>query len=152
MEMEHGDHGMEGMMAPPNHGGGHNMSMGHHSMMHMTFFWGKDALVLFDDWPAGKTGSYAMALILVFVMSMLVEVLSRTRFIKRGNVVATSLIQTLVHAFRVGVSYLVMLALMSFNGGIFLAAVLGHALGFLLWSPAFQKPNEDREASHLPHC
>lgn len=122
--------------------------MGH--KMHMTFFWGKDALILFDNWPAGKTGMYVLALIVVFVMSLLVELLSRTRFIKSdSNTFAAGLVQTLLHLVRVGLSYLVMLALMSFNGGVFLVAVLGHALGFFLCSRAFKKPHHD-EGFDLP--
>lgn len=117
----------------------HKMTMKH--FMHMTFFWGKNSEILFDQWPGDKTGMYVLALVLVFVMSFLVELLSSTRFIKPGsNHVAAGLVQTLLHLLRVGLSYLVMLALMSFNGGVFLVAVIGHALGFFIFgSIAFKK-------------
>ncbi|CAI8616618.1 unnamed protein product [Vicia faba] len=122
-----------------------------HGMMHMTFYWGKDALILFNDWPAGDTGMYVLALIIVFIMSVLIELLSRTRFVKPGsNPVSAGLVQTLLHVLRVGLAYLVMLALMSFNGGVFLVAVLGHALGFLLSSSAFRKQQNHDEPYDLP--
>lgn len=146
--------GMDGMThnsSSPSSTNG-TMPMGHkmHGMMHMTFYWGKDALILFNDWPAGNTGMYVLALIIVFVMSVLIELLSRTRLIKPGsNPVTAGLVQTLLHVLRVGLAYLVMLALMSFNGGVFLVAVLGHALGFLLSSSAFRKQNHD-EPYDLP--
>ncbi|XP_004507149.1 copper transporter 6-like [Cicer arietinum] len=135
-------HGMDGMSMAPKSSSNGTMMMGH--KMHMTFFWGKDALILFDGWPGGKTGMYVLALILVFFMSVLIELLSRTRFIKPGsNPVAVGLVQTLLHALRIGLAYLVMLALMSFNGGVFLVAVLGHALGFFVSTSAFKKPHHD---------
>ncbi|KAL1361810.1 hypothetical protein HN51_010131 [Arachis hypogaea] len=114
--------------------------------MHMTFFWGTKSEVLFAQWPGdSQYWMYTLALLFVFIMSFLVEWLSHTRFTKPGsrNIVA-GLVQTLLYLLRVGLAYLVMLALMSFNGGVFLVAVLAHALGFFLFrSRAFSKPPND---------
>ncbi|XP_058755669.1 copper transporter 6-like [Vicia villosa] len=144
----HGGH--DGMAMAPNSSSsstngtmmtGHKM---HGMMMHMTFFWGKDALILFDGWPGGNSGMYALALMIVFFMSVFIELLSHTRIIKPGsNPVVAGLVQTLLHVLRVGLAYLVMLALMSFNGGVFLVAVLGHALGFFFCGSAFRKQHHD---------
>ncbi|KAL5055868.1 hypothetical protein RYX36_036550 [Vicia faba] len=143
--------GMDGMTHNSSSSSSSNGTMKIHDMMHMTFYWGKDALILFNDWPAGDTGMYVLALIIVFVMSVLIELLSRTQFVKPGsNPVSAGLVQTLLHVLRVGLAYLVMLALMSFNGGVFLVAVLGHALGFLLSSSAFRKQQNHDEPYDLP--
>ncbi|OVA17742.1 Ctr copper transporter [Macleaya cordata] len=103
-------------------------------MMHMTFFWGDRAEILFSGWPGTSTGMYILALIFVFLLSVLVEWLSRLPLIKPGsNHVAAGFARTLMHTIRVGLAYLVMLAVMSFNGGVFLAAVAGHSIGFLVF-------------------
>ncbi|XVF68867.1 hypothetical protein PTKIN_Ptkin11bG0035700 [Pterospermum kingtungense] len=112
--------------------------MGHQEMMvhQMTFYWGKNAEILFSGWPEIRTGMYVLALIVVFVLGFMVEWISHSQFIKPAGSsrhVAAGLVQTLLHALRVGLAYLVMLALMSFNGGVFLAAVAGHTMGFLLF-------------------
>ncbi|KAK9123816.1 hypothetical protein Sjap_013418 [Stephania japonica] len=103
-------------------------------MMHMSFFWGKACEVLFSGWPGSKTSMYVVALVFVFVLALLVEFLSHTRLSKGGSTyVASGLLHTFVHTIRVGLAYLVMLALMSFNGGVFIAAIAGHAVGFLIF-------------------
>ncbi|KAB2028340.1 hypothetical protein E1A91_D05G098000v1 [Gossypium mustelinum] len=96
-------------------------------MMHMTFFWGKDAEILFSGWP-GRRGA---------------------------NNVWAGVVQSLLHAVRVGLAYLVMLAVMSFNGGVFLMAIAGHMLGFLLFGSRVFKRNMDilsseKTSDHLP--
>ncbi|PIA54530.1 hypothetical protein AQUCO_00900823v1 [Aquilegia coerulea] len=118
--------------------GGHdtnNGTMHHKMMMHMTFFWGKNAEILFSGWPGTSSGMYVLALIIVFVFSMLIEWFSHSQFIKNtsSSHISAGLVQTVMHTIRVGLSYLVMLALMSFNGGIFLMAVAGHSVGFLIF-------------------
>lgn len=125
-------------------------------MMHMTFFWGHSAEVLFSDWPGRHNPvMYALSLLCVFVLAVLVELLSHSSFfMPDAKGVAVGFLQTGLHTLRTGLSYLVMLAVMSFNGGVFLAVVAGHAVGFLLFaSRAFKKSDGsgiDRRASLPP--
>lgn len=147
MDHDHGGmHGMDGMNGTEG--------MPHHkmTMMHMTFFWGKNAEILFSEWPGTSAGMYALALIFVFVLSVLVEWLSHCRLIKPGSPeLAAGLIQTMLHAMRVGLAYMVMLAVMSFNAGVFLVAVAGHTVGFLLFgSRVFKKSDTEKVGSDLP--
>ncbi|KAL8141021.1 hypothetical protein V2J09_007042 [Rumex salicifolius] len=143
--MDHG-HGMMGggaAAAPsPFPGGMRRRGM----MMHMTFFWGKNTEVLFDGWPGRKGAAmYAACLAVVFFLAVLVEWLSNCRLIKPGtHHVAAGLTRTLMHTLRIGLAYLVMLAVMSFNGGVFLAAVAGHAVGFLIFGSRVSKKAEQK--------
>ncbi|XP_015692976.2 copper transporter 2 [Oryza brachyantha] len=102
--------------------------------MHMTFFWGKNTEVLFTLWPGTRGGMYALALVFMFALAVLLEFRAyralEARLARRAPRAAVAL-RTAAHAVRVGVAYLIMLALMSFNGGVLLAAVAGHAAGFL---------------------
>lgn len=153
--MENGDmshHNMGGLPPPPPETPD-GMDMHRKKlMMHMTFFWGKDTEVLFSGWPDNDSGMYALALIFVFVLAVLVECLTHSRLNKsrRGNV-AAGLIQTAVFGVRAGLAYLVMLSVMSFNGGVYLAAVLGHAVGFLVFgSRVFRKSVTPKEPDVSP--
>ncbi|CAI9303837.1 unnamed protein product [Lactuca saligna] len=106
----------------------HNMAT-----MHMTFFWGKDVVMLFNDWPNGKLGMYILALAFVFVLAVAVEFFSVFTTIKTGAyTISGCLTQAFVYGFRMGLAYLVMLSVMSYNLGVFIVVVVGHAAGFFL--------------------
>ncbi|KAA8543809.1 hypothetical protein F0562_022014 [Nyssa sinensis] len=111
-------------------------------MMHPTFFWGKST---------GSFSSYVLDLIAVFVLSMLVEWLSHVRLIhtSKSNVNA-GLLQTLMYGIRMGLAYLVMLAVMSFNLGILLAAVAGYSVGFLIFGSRVFDKSPYENPSDLP--
>ncbi|XVE61976.1 hypothetical protein DITRI_Ditri06bG0081800 [Diplodiscus trichospermus] len=124
------------------------------SLTHMSFHWGYKAKILFSGWPGCSSGMgmYALALILVFILAVAVEWLSYCSIIKPGaNKVAAGFFQTGMYTVRGGVSYMVMLAVMSFNGGVFLTAVFGHAVGFLVFgSKAFRKSGGSEKVLDLP--
>ncbi|XP_031486016.1 copper transporter 6-like [Nymphaea colorata] len=158
--MEHGG-GMNGMMGGGDNmtmapAGGGDMHMQHHKMMmHMTFFWGKDALILFDGWPGGSLGKYLASLVIVFLVALLIEWLCFCGLARpRKPSPVTGLLQTAIYTLRVGLSYLVMLALMSFNVGVLLVAVAGHAVGFLIFGSRVCKRTRDDDGQPpdvLPH-
>ncbi|XP_075481289.1 copper transporter 6-like [Primulina tabacum] len=142
-------------MSPPSGGGASNDNMTMmnpgHMLMHMTFFWGKNVEILFSGWPGyDRLGMYILALVVVFLLALFVEWLSHCSILREtsGHVgVASGMVQTVVHALRVGLAYLVMLAVMSFNAGVFIVAVARHTLGFFLFgSTTFRKPPPENGA------
>ncbi|XP_061376371.1 copper transporter 6-like [Gastrolobium bilobum] len=112
---------------------GNNNMMMMMTKMHMSLYWGKDAIVLFPGWPNQSVGMYILAILFVFFLAMIAEVMSNQPIIKRGtSPIIGGLIQAIFYVFRISFLYLVMLAVMSFNLGIFIAAVAGHTLGFFI--------------------
>ncbi|KAI3677912.1 hypothetical protein L6452_37186 [Arctium lappa] len=110
-----------------------NTTMNHMAMMHMTFFWGKDVIMLFNDWPNGKLGMYILALLFVFVLAVAVEFFSVFPAMKTGaSPIVSGLAQALVYGLRMTLAYIVMLSVMSYNLGVFIFVVVGHAVGFFL--------------------
>ncbi|XP_057504704.1 copper transporter 6-like [Actinidia eriantha] len=103
-------------------------------VMHMSFYWGKDATILFQGWPNHCLPMYILSLFFVFLLSLATEVLSVSPAeAKPGTSPVTGgVTQAGVYAVRIALAYMVMLSVMSFNLGIFVAAVAGHTVGFFL--------------------
>ncbi|XP_044493004.1 copper transporter 6-like [Mangifera indica] len=99
--------------------------------MQMNFYWGKDVVVFFSGWPGNSLGMYILALCVVFVLGFGVEVLSVSPQL-RGEKMISLLLQACVYAVRMGLAYMVMLSVMSYNLGLFIVAIAGHTAGFLL--------------------
>ncbi|KAK4724973.1 hypothetical protein R3W88_027752 [Solanum pinnatisectum] len=110
-------------------------------LFHLSFYWGRNTLFLFPNWPGNSRGMYGLGLIFVFVLAILVEFFSNLKLVKPGsNRAAAVFFQAGVQAVRAGFAYMVMLAVMSYNGGVFIAAILGHAVGYVVFgSPIFKK-------------
>ncbi|XP_055804251.1 copper transporter 5-like [Solanum dulcamara] len=131
-------------------------------MMHMTFYWGKNVTVLFDFWRTDSWTSYAITLLACFIFSLFYQYMEdrRQRFrILSANskrnypppsaAVNVPLLHTsptvggrwnsarfataILFGVNSAIGYLLMLAVMSFNGGVFVAVVLGLAIGYLFF-------------------
>ena len=137
-------------------------------MMHMTFYWGKQVTILFDGWTTSSWISYSLSLLACFLVSTFYQYLEdkRVRFkllsaAKASNPpkpqIEDPLLQQVdgktagskwsavrfagaaLFGLNSGIGYLLMLAVMSFNGGVFVAIVLGLAVGYLV----FRSGDED---------
>ena len=106
----------------------------HRMAFHKVFYWGKAHEILFPGWPGSSTAMYVLAVFFIFFLAVMVECLSYCRFIKPGsNRIAAGFFRAGLHAVRAGFAYMVLLAVISYNGGIFVAAVVGHSVGYLVF-------------------
>ncbi|KAG6498436.1 copper transporter 5.1-like [Zingiber officinale] len=124
-------------------------------MMHMTFYWGIKATILFDSWRTDSWTSYLLSLVALFAVAAFYQYMEdrrlRFKFLavgsKRSPIAApllapasfavagspARLATALLFGVNSAIGYLLMLAVMSFNAGIFIAVVVGLAVGYLLF-------------------
>lgn len=96
-------------------------------IMEMYFYWGTDVVFLFKGWTiTNNTGVYMIALAASFLFAVLIEFLNTRK-------IESNLLYALVQAFQLWTSYMLMLVLMTFNAGLFIAIMLGYTLGYSLF-------------------
>ncbi|KAD3068191.1 hypothetical protein R6Q59_017877 [Mikania micrantha] len=126
------------------------------TMMHMTFYWGHNLTLLIDSWKTDSWLTYILTLIVCFVFSVFFQFLEdqRLRFkVCSSTTTAVAAIEnapllysklfsdgnrakfvgSVLFGINSGINYLLMLAVMSFNGGVFVVIVVGLAVGYWLF-------------------
>ncbi|KAF5956455.1 hypothetical protein HYC85_003680 [Camellia sinensis] len=124
-------------------------------MMHMTMYWGTDLTLLFDWWITDSWLSYALTLLALFLVSFFYQFMEdlRLRFKSPSSSsssaasvrppIETPLLSKLcrnhspkrlataaLFGLNSAIGYLLMLSIMSFNGGVLCAVVLGLSVGY----------------------
>ncbi|XP_057468385.1 copper transporter 5.1-like [Actinidia eriantha] len=134
-------------------------------MMHMTFYWGRQVTLLLDSWKTKTWTEYALTLCACFVVSVFYQYMEdrrlRFKLLSSSSAaaspppssVATPLLYpksaaipwsparfagAVLFGLNSAIGYLLMLAIMSFNGGVFIAVIVGLAIGYLLFRSADQ--------------
>ncbi|XP_002516155.2 copper transporter 5 [Ricinus communis] len=125
-------------------------------MMHMTFYWSKEVTLLFDSWKTKTWLSYGLTLLVCVITSASYQFLENRRVQLKVNAanagsavgVDEPLLQSktgggkwsvarvagaVLFGVNSAIGYLLMLAVMSFNGGVLLAVVFGLTIGYLLF-------------------
>ncbi|PNY04972.1 copper transporter 5-like protein [Trifolium pratense] len=124
-------------------------------MMHMTLYWGKNVTLLFDSWKTDSWTSYILSLIACFVIATFYQYLENIRIRLKffsgegrgGSTVAeiqtpllglnkvsrNKVVESVLFGVNSAIGYLLMLAIMSFNGGVFVAIVFGLTVGYFLF-------------------
>ena len=119
----------------------------------MTFYWGKNVTVLFDFWKTNTWTSYALTLLSCFLFSLFYQYLEDRRIaFKSLSFPVSSTVDSsspLLSSKQIGrwnklgvaaifgvnsaLGYMLMLSVMSFNGGVFLSVVFGLSVGYFLF-------------------
>nr|XP_043628332.1 copper transporter 5.1-like [Erigeron canadensis] len=130
-------------------------------MMHMTFYWSRNVTLLFDSWKTNSWLSYILSLAICIIFSIFYQYMEdkRVRFkllastktktdspsdtttsplllnkkIKIGGGCGERLMGSVLFGVNSAIGYFLMLSIMSFNGGVFVAIVVGLSVGYFLF-------------------
>ncbi|CAL5206242.1 unnamed protein product [Lathyrus oleraceus] len=132
-------------------------------MMHMTLYWGKNVTLLFDSWKTDSWTSYLLSLFACFLIASFYQYLENIRIrlkffsgekgqspvpeiqtplLRLNKVSRNKVAESVLFGVNSAIGYLLMLAIMSFNGGVFVAIVVGLTLGYFF----FRSQGEEDDA------
>ncbi|GLJ05405.1 hypothetical protein SUGI_0017670 [Cryptomeria japonica] len=111
--------------------------------MQMTFYWGKSMELMFPGWSPHTLAKYLLSLVALFALVFFHQALQyvRNRIVNLNHgsnnskdlgtkSLGTSIAETSVFAVNAGTGYLLTLAVMSYNVGVFLVVIAGLSVGF----------------------
>eukprot|EP00245_Coleochaete_scutata_P014637 TRINITY_DN630_c0_g1_i3.p1 TRINITY_DN630_c0_g1~~TRINITY_DN630_c0_g1_i3.p1 ORF type:complete len:220 (-),score=26.75 TRINITY_DN630_c0_g1_i3:690-1349(-) len=159
-DMDHTNHGDGSGMG--SDGGGMNHKVDMHMSMHMSFFWGKEATILFDWWVTHTWAQFLFSWLAIFVFCVFHEWLLTQRIMLStppkttpmgDNLLPSNseasvssprrpltlsparkrMMVTALYVANITSSYLIMLVVMTFNAPLFLSVVLGLSTGFAVF-------------------
>lgn len=126
----------------------------------MTFYWSKQVTLLVDSWRTSSWTGYVLTLLACLIASAFYQYLENLRLrikissagkqsssaqieapllqkrLAGGKWSVAKLAGALLFGVNSAIGYLLMLAIMSFNGGVFVAVVLGLTVGCFLFRTA----------------
>jgi len=124
-------------------------------MMNMTFYWGKKVTILIDSWKTNSWMCYLLSLFACLVVAAFYQYLENwlihlklvTRDRRPTEIqvpllwgiardrrrLEVKLAKAILFGVKSGIGFLLMLTIMSFNGGVFVAVVVGLTIGYLLF-------------------
>ncbi|EFJ13071.1 hypothetical protein SELMODRAFT_123191 [Selaginella moellendorffii] len=123
-------------------------------MMHMTFYWSKNATILFDGWITKTWLGYILSLAALFLAALFNEyVVSRRILLIQASKSPGGLrkplmgdctepppssidgraVESILFVVNSALGLLLMLAAMSFNGGVFVSIVVGLGVGYFVF-------------------
>lgn len=122
----------------------------------MTFYWGTTVTILFDAWSTNSYTSYAISLLVCFLIAVFYQFIEGWRIklkllassppqsadlnvplieskIAGAGKSSSKVAGAVVFGVNSAIGYMLMLAIMSFNGGVFVAVVVGFAVGYFVF-------------------
>ena len=126
-------------------------------MMHMWFYQSAEAVFLFKQFETASVGTYTIGLIITFLLAVLLEAISYALlWVKVGmrNVsiskVTGNILMVLLYFVQLLLAFALMLLVMTFNGLIFFAVVLGIVAGYAIFG--FMKLNLQATIGDSGYC
>ncbi|MQM09460.1 hypothetical protein Taro_042332 [Colocasia esculenta] len=131
-------------------------------MMHMAFYWGRKVTLLFDWWRTKSWIGYTVTVVAVFLVAAFYQYMEARRlrfkaltllepatvlgptpvtsmeapllgFSAARRAATARVAAAVLFGINSAIGYILMLAVMSYNSGVFAAVVVGQAIGYLVF-------------------